>query len=236
MRPAVLPVALALALVHLVSGRLRFLDVIPRSRWLSLAGGASVAYVFVHVLPELETRGPALAAFAPLGFVEHHVYLVALGGFAVFYGLERLAQRTETGTDSETATAVFWLHVGSFAVYNALIGYLLVHREQPGLASLVFFASAMGLHFVVNDWGLRHHHGRAYDHLGRWLLAGAILVGTVVGVATVIGEAAIAVLFGFLAGGVVLNVIKEELPAERESRFLPFAFGAILYSALLLVV
>ena len=42
-----------LAVVHLFSSKLRFLDVTPRSIWLSIAGGISVAYVFVHLLPEL---------------------------------------------------------------------------------------------------------------------------------------------------------------------------------------
>jgi hypothetical protein len=43
-------------------------------------------------------------------------------------------------------------------------------------------------------------------------------------------------LFAFLAGGVVLNVLKEELPEERESRFWAFALGAASYTALLLVL
>lgn len=45
--------AAGLAVVHLFSGRLRFLDVFPRSRWLSAASGISVAYIFVHTLPDL---------------------------------------------------------------------------------------------------------------------------------------------------------------------------------------
>lgn len=45
---------------------------------------------------------------------------------------------------------------------------------------------------------------------------------------------ALAALFAFLAGGVILNVLKEELPEERESRFSAFAGGALLYAALLL--
>ncbi len=43
----------ALALVHIFAGRLRFLEGTPRSAWLSGAGGVSVAYVFVHLLPDL---------------------------------------------------------------------------------------------------------------------------------------------------------------------------------------
>ncbi len=49
--------ALFLAAVHLFSGRLYFLDSVPRSRWLSIAGGVSVAYVFVNLLPELAEQG-----------------------------------------------------------------------------------------------------------------------------------------------------------------------------------
>ena len=46
----------------------------------------------------------------------------------------------------------------------------------------------------------------------------------------------LAVLFAFLAGGVILNVIKEELPEEQESLFWAFALGAALYTALLLAL
>ena len=41
-----------LAIVHLFSGRLRFLDVTPRSRSQSIGSGVSVAYVVVHLLAE----------------------------------------------------------------------------------------------------------------------------------------------------------------------------------------
>jgi hypothetical protein len=36
--------------------------------------------------------------------------------------------------------------------------------------------------------------------------------------------------------GVLLNVLKEELPAERKSRFWAFGLGAALYAAFLIVV
>src|SRR5690606_28721775 len=71
-------VALALAAVHLFAGRLRFLDTVPRAAWLSGAGGASVAYVFLHLLPELAAGQEAIADAAPLAFLETHVWMVAL--------------------------------------------------------------------------------------------------------------------------------------------------------------
>ena len=233
--------ALLLAAVHASAGRLR-LRTIPRSYWLSGAGGVSVAYVFVHILPELQASRRALEASA-VGFLEHHVYLLALAGFGFFYGVERFAREAtgptrandsndEAGSD---ASEVFWLHVGTFAVYNALVGYLLFHREESGVASLVLFTVAMALHFVVNDHGLRDHHRSAYDRVGRWVLSAGVLAGAGVGGVTVVEEAAVSALFALLAGGIILNVIKEELPTERKSRFSAFAVGAVVYTALLLV-
>ncbi len=232
--------AAGLALIHLYSGRLRFLDVMPRSRWLSAAGGISVAYVFVHLLPDLAEEQETIreAAGEGFNFLEYHVYLVALIGLAVFYGLEQSAKtsrRRSAGDEDSTEAGVFWLHIASFTVYDALIGYLLLHREEPGVWSLILFAFAMGVHFVVNDYGLRRDHKGTYDRIGRWVLAAGILAGWVVGLFFEVSEAAIAVLFGFLAGGVIMNVLKEELPEDHESRFWAFALGAAAYAVILLV-
>lgn len=87
--------AVCLAVIHLGAIRFSLARVEPRSRWLSLAGGTSVAYVFVHILPELKKGQDVMVrADLPLEFLEHHVYIVALLGFVIFYGLERLAVRS----------------------------------------------------------------------------------------------------------------------------------------------
>ncbi len=66
------------------------------------------------------------------------------------------------------------------------------------------------------------------------MLAAAVLAGWIVGFLFEVSEAALAVLFAFLAGGVIMNVLKEEIPEERESRFWAFVLGAGLYAATLL--
>ncbi len=52
---------------------------------------------------------------------------------------------------------------------------------------------------------------------------------------TTLPEFVVGILFAFLAGAIVLNVLKEELPEERQSRFWLLAPGALGYAALLLV-
>lgn len=232
--------------VHVFAGKLRFLDVIPRSSWLSLAGGISVAYIFIHVFPELEEAQKNIGdAGRFIQFIEHHAYLIALFGLILFYGLERVVKSAQEQHDNQpladpggttTGLEIFWIHIASFAIYNALIGYLLVHREEQDVQGLITFAIAMGLHFLVNDYGLRQDHRTTYKKVGRWVLTAAILIGWGIGLATQISDAAVGVLFAFLAGGVILNVLKEELPEERQSRFLPFVAGAAGYTALLLLL
>lgn len=232
--------ALGLAAVHFTAGKLRFLKGLPRNRWLSIAGGASVAYVFLHLLPELSRREAVIQKhLLPSSFIEHRIYLVALVGLVTFYGLERLAKTSrqrqqQLQNKDATHPLVFWIHIGSFTLYNMLIGYLLLHLEQRTTFSLMMFGMAMGLHFVVTDFGLENDHKQAYERLGRWILVGAILAGWTVGYVTEVSELTVATLIAFLAGGVILNVLKEELPAERESRFGAFLLGAAGYGALLL--
>ena len=227
--------ALALALIHIYASKLKFLDTIPRSRWLSMASGVSVAYVFVHLLPDLNEQQEIFTESEIFSFIEHHVYLMALIGLAIFYGLERMVTESQQDERNKVEADIYWIHIISFALYNALIGYLLFHREESGLRSLFLYAIAMGLHFIVNDYGLNQDHQSTYRHSGRWILATAIIIGSVIGWGGNISAAAISVLFSFLAGGIILNVLKEELPEERQSNFGAFILGAFVYSILLLL-
>lgn len=244
-------VAAVLAITHVVAGRLRVFQVLPRNWWLSAAGGVSVAYVFVHLLPEVTERQSHVAVdpetSTAIGAVlgERAIFVAALLGFGLFYGVEQAARCSSRdgddgavvgGGETETSAGVFWLHVGSFAAYNALVGYLLLNREEAGVAGLVLYGTAMALHFVVNDVALRELHRDAYHHVGRWLLAGAVAVGLLVGWRWHAPERVVGLLLAFLAGGIVLNVIKEELPEERNSQFSAFAAGAVGYTVLLLLV
>ena len=179
----------------------------------------------------------------------------------------------------------FWLHLGTFSLYNLIIGYLLLHRgsdegghgageahesdasleaddagglgtgsvdeaglaeggasvsEAPALSAgegdlavLATFAIAMALHFLVTDYGLREDFRRGWMRTGRWVLSGAVVVGWLLGALLTLPEIAILGAIALLGGGVILNVLKEELPEERQSRFGALVAGAGAYTALL---
>jgi hypothetical protein len=242
----VLPLAAAsgLALVHLLADRIHSRNREVRARWLSFAGGTSVAFVFLHLMPELQRgqREVEEGLAGALEWVDHHVYLAALVGVVIYYGAEHVAlQRTGRGegetSDRGGGEAFFWVHLVLFLVFNLLIGLLLAREtERLEVSGFVVLWIALVLHLFSNDFALRDHHRRDYHRVGRWVLAGAVVVGGVAGVLLELGDAAFALPLAFVAGGIVLNALKEELPAERESHFGAFTVGAVVYAAMMVVV
>lgn len=235
---------LILLALHGWGGRLVFLRYIPRSPALSVAGGVATAYVFGHILPELrrlsETIRQSLGEHLP--FLDHHSYLVAMLGFILFYGIEKAAvfsrdrqRQVGGGEEVEPEQTVFWLHTISFAVYNALIGYLLLHLEEQTTVNMYLFTIAIGLHLLVNDFSLCNHYRKRYERVGRWVLIAGLLVGVAVSLLLDLPERFISPIYAFLAGGIILNSIKEEIPEQNRSRFWAFAAGAIGYMLILIV-
>ncbi len=95
--------ALLLAALHLAAPHIRRLPLVPEGSTASFAGGTAVAYVFLHLLPEVaagnEAVGEALSdVLRPTPLLELGLFAVALVGLTVFYGLERLVQRSGSGT------------------------------------------------------------------------------------------------------------------------------------------
>ena len=238
-----LGVAVILALVYALGAWLDERGAVEgvwtRRRWVSVAAGVSVAYVFVDVLPELGAQHQTFrqAAGEGLLFAEQRIYVLALLSFVVLYGLEHMVlasrERRHEAAAAGEADPVYWLHLGGFAAYSALIGYLLVERAERGPLALAVYGLAMALHFLIVDHSLREEHGRVYDRGGRWVLATSVLAGWMAGATTPLSEVVFARLFAVLAGGVVITSLKAELPREREGRFWPFCLGAAAYAVLL---
>jgi 4-hydroxybenzoate polyprenyltransferase len=105
------------------------------------------------------------------------------------------------------------------------------------VAFALLFTVAMALHFVLTDRGLEEHYPGQFGTRSRLLLALALLAGW--GAAALFAPSStlpVALLTALLAGSILLNVFKEELPSNRRSSFPFFLAGLVLYSALLALV
>src|SRR5690606_24877428 len=120
------------------------------------------------------------------------------------------------GTDAcEVNLPLFWAHIGIFAVNSFVIGHLLVEERDKDAVLLFLYAAALGLHFMVNDHALRRRHARLHQRHGRLTLGVAVVLGWAAGLAGLLPETALAVLFSLLAGGIIFNLMKDELPSDQ---------------------
>lgn len=253
-----LALTVVLAALHLLAPHMHRIPGLPERKAASFAGGTAVAYVFLHLLPELAAGNERVAealgsGVEPTPLLELAVFGVGLAGFAAFYGLEELARTSGShrdhalsgggapaaggeapSEDSDPPAAVFYLHLGSFFLYNALITYTLALRLRTGLMFALLFTVAMGLHFVLTDRTLQEHYPRRFQAYGRFLLAGGLGLGWVfAALFAPTSHTTVSLLTAALAGSVLLNVFKEELPSARQSSYGWFLFGVVFYAVLL---
>ncbi|MEM8611129.1 MAG: hypothetical protein AAGF93_03845 [Cyanobacteria bacterium P01_H01_bin.105] len=235
--------AIGLAFIHAFVSKLNIFSFIPEFRWMSFAGGVSIGYVFLEIFPELSHAQEAIehSGIPVVAYLENHVYMLSLLGLLVFYGLDILALKSRqhnkiTKNRDSTQHTVFWIHIAAFAVLNTIVGYLLQELMDHTLQQCLLFFAAIALHFFIIDHGLREHHQTSYDRYGRWLLTAAIIVGAIAGQSLHLSEAGILSIWAFLAGSIILNILKRELPDEKQSCFASFLTGTALYTTLLLLV
>lgn len=214
-----------------------------RRRWISAAAGVSVAYVFVDVLPELSSLNRVLVEAGggeDALFAEQRIYLLVLVAFVVMYGLQHFVvtarSRGSSEAEREGVEPAYLLQLAGFAVYAALIGYLLVERAEDGPITVATYTAAMAIHFVIVNHSLAGEHAEPYGRTGRWWLAGSVVVGCLIGLALPLSEIAFARLFAILAGGVTITSLGAELPDDRRGRFWPFCAGALAYAVLLMAL
>lgn len=217
------------ALVHALSGSLHR-GAVERPRWISAASGLSLAYVFIHVLPELaevQARWLDERRHRPLIWFESQIYVMALVGVLLSLALGQQMSGAR-------GRPRFALRIGGFALYNMLIGCLALRLES--VVSLVLAAVAFGAHVLVNDHALDVEYGGPYRRVGRWVLSAALLIGWLIGVfwwpPLMVGAS----LLSLLSGAIIFNVLRDELTPRRTSHVPAFIAGTIGYTVLLLAL
>jgi hypothetical protein len=242
---AVQPLGLALlfAGIFAFGDRIRLPGPLARHqrKLLSFSAGISVAYVFVHLLPEVETARAVLVratADWSLPLPAYLVSLFALAGFMLFYGVDRLVAWARPAGDQaadhgEGGGLDYRLHVGIFAIYAGMVTYLRINALEEGETPVLLFALAMGTHFLTVDHALSREYGASYQRVGRFVLAGAAIAGWAFGVVAELPTPLMILPMALLSGAIIAISLIEELPRENEGRFWAFLAGGAFYAAIL---
>lgn len=186
----------------------------------SFGGGMAIAYVFLHLIPELGETHQVIG---------DRIYFIILFGFVLFYGLDRGFPFSRRGAERGEDSFVFGLRLGMVTVYNLLIVFTL-GEQLPGTWSLaaVYFI-ALALHVVSLDHGLHEQFGDARATSSAVFLVASVIAGGVLSSLLEPPERVVDLMTALVAGFVLFNVFKEELPEGREAHFGWFGSGVLFF-------
>ncbi|MDC0277653.1 hypothetical protein OAK87_01615 [bacterium] len=205
--------------------------------WASFGGGAGIAYVFVHLLPELASHGQALSeapgmeSFAPTPITEALLFLIALAGIIVTYSTDVLA--THERPAGRIAGSLHTLH---FAAISYLYAYSLPSLISTGLAYGILFTIAISAHVLLADRTMAAQHPAIFRTRMRWLGTAALALGLLhAALLHPVADLHLAIATAYLGGGLLMAVFREELPAVNRTRLGWFVAGAASMTSLLLL-
>lgn len=224
---------MALVAVHLFAGRPIFAP-LRRPGWLSFACGAAAAYVFIHVLPVLNLLSAELAREDGLWPEGEWIFVAALAGTCAYHAVDVSNRRSPREGGPLPRLSRFWTQIVAFALYNGLIGATFVLKPYANALDALLYHSALVLHFAAIDQTLHRRNPQAYDRVGRWIMAAAVPVGWGLGHSGIGYPFVMALLFAFLTGGMILNVLAHEVSETGQRTLMPFLSGAGLFGLVFL--
>lgn len=214
---------------HLLAPALERVPARYRAPLASFSGGAGLAYVFLYLLFELVTEGAekihALVALGPAPV--ETLFILLLGAFIASYVVQVQLEKTAERRDDHRGYAILFL------TYNLLAGAGLREEATWGAINVALYVVAIGLHLLFNDRFLLHLDPQAHSWRWRGLLAIMPAVGCAAVVALDVSVGVLYAMLALVAGGTIINVVRQELPEVKLFRPLSFVGGAVLYALLI---
>nr|WP_242704319.1 hypothetical protein [Enterococcus sp. 665A] len=235
-------VILGFVIIHMAS-RFFLLQKVNVEYMMSFAAGVGVSYAIIHLLPQLAYSQAVLIdefSWESGIYYTHAIYAIVLLGLVVSYVMYKLDERNFSIVEKKDLTsaenAYFWSDISFYAVYNIMIGYLVIVNTFSEHFYILTYFFAFGLHFLMNDWSLSHHHGEMYSRRGRYVLSASILAGASFSLFVELPYYLVVSIEAFITGAMLMNIIKFELPDGNQGSIKSFLIGTVCSSILFIFV
>ena len=219
--------ATALISAHWFSSGVAKLPLKTQRTLSSIGGGVAIAYVFIHIMPELATGGRELSKeiymqeFIASPLIESCLFFTSLIGLVVFFSLDIIASSGKASTKAN-----FKLHVLAFALINYLYAYTLPSLVTTGWDYAFLFTIVLAAHIILSDRTLARSHPNLFRQKVRLVFSTSIVLGlTHAYLFHPISDLALAIATAFLGGGVLMTVFREEIPESSFIKLPWFLFG-----------
>ncbi|WP_096153889.1 MULTISPECIES: hypothetical protein [Bacillus] len=222
---------IAFILIHLLANKFIPSNRIHRLKWFSFSGGLAVSYVFVYVLPTLHKEQILVKQYYDHLTMPSELYFVGLVGVLMFYGVQKVVRKAQMDNKTEKARSLFWLQILFFGIYNMLVSYTVISHNVAGIQA-IFYGLAVGMHFIAVAHDLWREYADIYNKVGRYVLTLGIVLGWGMGMLLNLSPVMESIIFAFIAGAMILNVLKYELPPDNEAHFFTFLIGVVSYTTI----
>ena len=235
--PLVALCVIAIGSCHWLAGLLSQRPPQVQERLASFGGGAGLAYVFIHLLPELASGGRTITeavrtqAFIPTAMTESLLFLTTLIGVLVPYVLNVITKQVPA-SQSWTGSA----RLASFGLINYLYAYSLPSLVTTGISYGLLFTAVIATHILLADRTLAYEHPKVFRRRFRWFGSACLVIGTLhAALLHPVSDLTLAVATAFVGGGLLMGVFREELPSPNITRLNWLLGGLISMGTLLLI-
>ena len=215
--------AFVLVLVHLGVGVYHPLMSRISDKINPLCSGMVLSYVFVYLMPEIGEGEDKLGLFA---------FIIVLGGYVLYYFLH-----THFGKAPGRETISYNMKLLGVWCYSFIIVIGMPETFSQSSMHLALMTLAIALHLVHMDYELSIEYQEQFNRMGRYVLATAPVLGLFVRWFMLPDSEMLAhLLTSILAGSIIYNAMKRELPTQNRSSLAWFLGGVIIYTGLLVLV
>ena len=221
--------AIFLSLIHLSVVYLSKIKEKKQKILTSIGGGISVAYVFLHLMPELASspKGNIGNISIDADLLEISFFFASLLGLIILFVVDAWAAAAKIPREIN-----FKIHL----LYNISISFLysftLPEVVKEGLFYSLLYTMTLAAHVLSSDRVIFRFHEKFYRSKFRWIGFSTVLIGVIISLTFKPNSSLeIDYAFAFLSGGVLLNTFLEELPKKTILNVKWFLTSILLTSA-----
>jgi len=194
-----------------------------RYKLMSFAGGISIAYILLSLLPEL---------YQGVEHLNNLLFLFILLGFTIIHLVEKYLYKHEK--KKQLRKNLNEVHKISILIYQIILGTLLVGFLSKSLIDGILFFIPTGFHTLIGSTSLLELHSEI-NKIERLLLYSSTLIGVLIALFFNLGIVITHILLAIISGALLYMVIRESLPRGSKGAPTYFVEGTLIYTIVIIV-
>lgn len=229
--------------VHILSGKQKWWQFFEAHGWVSFSAGSSIAYVFIHVFPEISILQQQLTSHPTphdsIVFFNQPLYLTVLVGICLPYLLDTLElsyTKHKNKQHKHIHNSIYLTRKLLYMLYNLMVAYMIVNRHSEGALSMKMIVVVLAMHFIVLNANFRETYPELFKRHIRWFAIIGLVLGAVLGMINVLPSFTLSYLFALIGGTLTYIALKQELPKTNHRSPFHFLAGVVCFSLLILSI